>query len=103
MFDEATLARKYLDGKLAAVFASHDPFDVLQEDRTDGAVIVKLFGTIVNSDSRSRAKVLVICAFVGILKPSPAADVVDQDCLEVGSPRLHFQHKRLQSITAVHS
>jgi hypothetical protein len=30
MFDEAALARKYFDGKLAAVFPSHDQFDVLE-------------------------------------------------------------------------
>ena len=103
MLDEAALPGKYLDRKLAAVFASHDPFDVFEEDRTDAAVIVKLFATIVNTDARPRANVLVICTLIGILKPSPAADVVDQDCLEIGGAGLHFQHERFQAITAVHS
>lgn len=50
VFDEAALARKYLNRKLAAVFACHDPFDVLEEDRIDTAVIVELFATIVDAD-----------------------------------------------------
>jgi hypothetical protein len=77
VFNVTALPRKYLDRKLAAVFAGHDPLYVLEEDRTDAAIIVKLLGTIVNSDPCPRANVLVISTFIGILKPSPAADVVD--------------------------
>jgi len=97
------LASKYLDGKFAAVFASHDPFDVFEKDRADAAVIVKLFAAIMNSDACPRANVLVICAFIGILKPSPSAHIIDQDCLEIGSAGLHFLHERLEALTAVHS
>jgi len=75
--DMATLPGKYLDRQLSAVFACHDPFDVFEEDRTDAAVIVKLFAAIVDWYSRPRAKVLVVCTFIRILKSSPAADVVD--------------------------
>jgi hypothetical protein len=103
VFDKAALTGKYLDGWLTAVLASHDPFDVFEQDRTDAAVIVKLLAAIVNSYPRPRADVLVISTFIRVLKTSPEADVVDQNCLKVGCPRFHFQHQRLQSVTTVHS
>ena len=89
--------------ELAAVFTSHDPFDVFEQDRANAAVIVKLFAAIVDTYPRPRANVLVIGTFVRVLKSSPAADAVDQDCLKAGRAGLHFQHERLQSVTAVHS
>jgi hypothetical protein len=67
----------------------------LRRIETNAAVIVKLFPAIVNPNSGSRAQVLVIRTFVGILKSSPAADVIDQDRSEIGSSGLHFQHKGL--------
>src|SRR6266436_5277295 len=90
VFDEAALPGKYLDRKLAAVFASHYSLDTLEEDRTDAAIIVKLFAAVVNSDPGARAKVLVVCTFIGILKSPPPAHVIDQDCLEIGGAGLHF-------------
>src|SRR5260370_18678887 len=56
-----------------------------------------------DSYPRPRANVLVICNFSRILKSSPAADVVHQDCLKAGRAGLHFQHQRLKSVTTVHS
>ncbi len=50
-----------------------------------------------------RANVLVICTFIRILKSSPTADVVDQDCMKAGRAGLHFQHERLQSVAIVDS
>src|ERR1700722_12211128 len=103
MFDEPALASKHLDGKLAAVLTSHNPFDVFEENRPDAAVIIKLLAAIMHSDARPRADVLVICPFIGILKTSPSAHVVNQDRLEIGGTRLHFLHEGLESLTAIHS
>ena len=80
-----------------------DPFYIFEEDRADAPIIVKLFAAIMDSDPCPRANVLVIGTFIRILKSSPAANVVDQDCLKAGRAGLHFQHQRLQSVTAVHS
>ena len=55
MFNKTALPCEYLDRKLPAVLASHDSFDVFEEDRTDAAVIVKLLAAIVNPDDLVRA------------------------------------------------
>ena len=44
---------------------------------------------------------LVIGALVGILKPAPAADVIDEDRLEVGLAGLNLGHQVLQRLAAV--
>lgn len=44
---------------------------------------------------------LMVGTLVGILKPAPSADVIDEDRLEVGPTGLDLGHEVLQRITAV--
>jgi hypothetical protein len=42
-------------------------------------IVLELLGAVVDLDARPSADVLVVGTLVGILKPAPAADVVDED------------------------
>lgn len=66
------------------VLAGHHPLDGLQQGRADAAVILEPLAAAVDPDPCARADMLVIRAPVVILKPAPAADVIDEDWLEVG-------------------
>jgi hypothetical protein len=66
-----------LAGQLAAVFASHRALDRLDDRRGGAAVVLELLGAILDADARALADVLVVGTLVCILKPAPAADVID--------------------------
>ena len=100
-FDETALPGEDFYGKLAAVFASHHPLDGLQQVRADAAVILELLAAVVDPDPGAGTDVLVTGAFVGVLKPAPPADVIDEDSLEVGIAGLDLGHQVLQSLSAV--
>ncbi len=90
-----------LHGQLAAVFASHHPLDGLQKVRADAAVVLELLAAVMDPNAGTGADVLVIGALVGVLKPAPATDVVDEDCPDVGMPGLDLGHQVLQRLAAV--
>ena len=52
-FDEAALAGEDLDGKLTAVFTSHDALYGLQQVRTDAAVVFELLAAVMDPDTRA--------------------------------------------------
>ena len=93
--DEAALPGEDLHRQLAAVLAGHDALHGLQEVRADAAVVLELLAAVVDPDAGTGTYMLVVRAFVGILKPAPAADVVDEDGLEVGLAGLNFAHQVL--------
>ena len=74
--------------QLAAVLAGHGALDALDDGGAQAAVVLELLGAVVHLDARVAADVLVVGALVGVLEPAPAADVVDQDDLEVGAAAL---------------
>lgn len=49
------------------------------------------------------ANILIVGAFVGILKSTPSADIVDEDCVEVRLPAFNVRNKALESITAINA
>ena len=100
-FDQAALSSKHLGRQLPAVFASHRTFDALDDGGHRRAVVFELLGTVSDLDSGASADVFVVGALVGILKPAPAADVVDQDDLEIGFAQLHVLDQLLQRLPAV--
>jgi hypothetical protein len=53
-----------------------------------------------NDDPGALADVLVVAAFVGILKPAPAAHVVDEDDIEIGAAVLDVLDHLLERITS---
>src|SRR6202040_3105208 len=58
----------------------------------------KQLGAIMHTDPGAPADVFVIGAFVDVLKPTPAAHVVDQDCREVGGVVLNIGNQSLQGV-----
>ena len=74
---------------IRTVLACHCPFDTFDQRRKGAAVIVELLGAIDDPDAGAAAKVLVVGAFIGILKPTPPADVIDQYGGKIGVAGLH--------------
>ncbi|TWI92470.1 hypothetical protein JM93_00012 [Roseibium hamelinense] len=98
---QAALPGKYLHRKLTAVFAGHHAFYGLQQVGADAAVVFELLAAVVHTDSGTGADVFIVCALIGILKPTPAADVIDEDRLEVCLVGLDLGHQVLQRFAAV--
>ena len=96
------MALEDLGRQLAAVLAGHRALDALDDGRDRAAVVLELLRAVVDGDAGALADVLVVGAFVGVLEPAPAADVVDQDRLEVGRSRSGRRRSaRLQRVPAV--
>ncbi len=99
--DQPALAGEHLGRQLAAVLARHRPLDPLDDGRDRRAVIGELLGAVMHRDAGALADVFVIGAFVGVLEPTPAADVVDQDDLEIGAAPLDVGDEPRQRIAAL--
>jgi hypothetical protein len=99
--DQAALAGEHLGRQLPAVFAGHGALDALDDGGHRRAVVLELLGAVGDLDAGAAADVLVIGALVGVLEPAPAADVVDQDDLEVGLAGLDVLDQLLQGDAAV--
>ena len=95
------MPREDLYRKLAAVFARHHPLDGFQKVGADAAVVFELLAAIVNADPGARADMLVIRPFISILKPAPAADIIDQNGLEIRLAGSDLGHQVLQRLAAV--
>ena len=100
-FDQAALAREHLRGKFAAVFTRHRALDALDDGGHGRAVVLELLGAIGHLNPGAATDVFVIGALVGVLEPAPAADVVDEDDLEVSLARLHISDQLLESLPAI--
>lgn len=80
---------KDLGRQLAAVLASHCSLDAFDDRRDGTAIVLELFRTVMDSDLCTPANVLIVSAFIRILEPPPAANVVDEDRTEVGLACFH--------------
>lgn len=98
-FDQPALPDEHVGRKLAAVSARHHPFDAFDDRRAGAPVVLELLSTVIDGDVRPVANVLVVCAFIGVLEPSSAADV-DKDRLEAGLASLHILEALLQGVPA---
>jgi len=90
------LAGEDLGRQLPAVFAGHGALDTLDDGGDGGAVVFKLLGDVGDADALAFADVLVIGRLVRVLKPAPAADVVDQDQVEIGVAGFNVGDQLLQ-------
>ena len=99
-FNHTHLPREYLDGKLAAVLSCHCSLECLYQGRVRASIVLELFRTVVDLDVRTFACVLVISAFIGVLKSAPAADVINENDLKSGSSRFHFVQEITKSLPA---
>ncbi len=98
--DQVCLSRVNLYRQLAAVFSGHCPLDRLDDRGTDAAVVLELLRAVVNKDSHPLAPKLDFSCFVGILKTSPAADVIHQDSCIVGATAFDIVEQGLKGVTA---
>ncbi|MNJ48947.1 hypothetical protein D3C77_441580 [compost metagenome] len=80
--NQARLASKHFDGKLPAVLTSHHAFHAFDDAGNRGAIIDELLGTILNPHTALSAMHFVTGTYIGILKASPPADVIHQNCRE---------------------
>ena len=64
-------------------------------------VVLELLSAIEYLDAGFLADEFVVGAFVDVLETAPAADVVDQDDIEIGLALLHVGHQFLQVLAAV--
>ena len=86
--------------KLAAIFAGHRALDALDDGRDRAAVVFELLGAVLHGNAGAPADVFVVGALVGVLEPAPAADVIDQDGLEIGVPALDILDQLLERVAA---
>jgi len=102
-FDQPALPLEDLGREFPAVLSGHGPFDALDDRRGRPTVVLELLRAVMHVDPGTLAEVLVEGRLVGILKPAPPADVVDEDRLEIDRPRLHLGDHSLEWITACHT
>ena len=98
--NESALPRKDFDRELPAIFSRHGSFERLHQRRRHASIICELLAAIVNADTCSLQNIFVICAFVGVLEPSPAAHVVNQEVREACAPLLNILQKLTKPIPA---
>ena len=101
--DQAALPGEYLGRQLPAVFASHRTLDALDDGGHGRAVVLELLGAVGDLNSGAAADVLVIGALVSVLKPTPAAHVIDQDDLEVRVARFDVLDQLLQRLATINA
>lgn len=94
--NQAALPSEYLGRQLAAVFASHRTLDALDDGRHRRTVVFELLCAVRDLDARATADVFVIGALIGVLESAPAADVIDQNDLEVRAACLDVLDQLLQ-------
>ena len=101
LFDEPPLAGEDLYRKLPAVFASHGALEALEHGAHRRPVILELFGAIGDLNSGAAADVLVVGALIGVLETAPAADIINQDHLEIGGAGFDVGNQPLQRSATV--
>jgi len=94
--NQAALPGEDLYRKLAAVFTRHHPLDGFQQVGADAAIVFELLAAIVDADPSTGADMLVVGTFICILKPAPAADVIDQNDVEICHAQLDIRDQFLQ-------
>src|SRR5207237_401375 len=83
-FDQPTLASEYFGRQFAAVLTRHCSFHAFNDGRDWAAIVYELLGAVLDHDASALADVLVVRAFVGVLKTPPTAHVINKNCFEVG-------------------
>jgi hypothetical protein len=76
------------------------PLDPLYDRRNRASIILKLLGAVLHRNADALTEIFVVCALVRILKPAPAADVVDKNGLEVGLASFDIPDELLKSVPA---
>ena len=69
---------KNFRGKLAAVFARHHPLHALDDGAYRSAVVLEVFRAKMDAHASRPADKFIMRAFVGVLKTSPPAHVINE-------------------------
>ena len=99
--DQPALTGEYLGRQFTTVFASHGALDAFYDGGEGAPVILELFGTVVHRNTSPAADILVVRTLVGVLKPAPTADVIDQDRRKIGFPGLDIIDEALEGVPPV--
>ena len=94
---------EHLYGEFSTVFTGREPLEALEHRGDRTAIVLELLGAVLDANIGPPADVLVVGALVGILKAPLAANVVDQDHVEISAAGLHVVDQTLQRITAGNS
>src|SRR3569833_202509 len=87
--NQVTCTMKNLGRKFPAVFTCHRPLHDLYNRGSRAAVILKLLGTVMDSDSCLATKILVMSALISILESAPSADIVNEDARKIDLTAQH--------------
>ena len=82
--DNTTLPCEHFRGKFSYIFAGHCPLQRFEQRVSNAEIVSKRLCAVHNVYSRSPAKELIACAFVGVLKSSPSTDVIYQHGSKLG-------------------
>ena len=99
--DQAALSKKNSDRQLTAILSGHRAFDGFDDCRQGTSVVLELLRAVVDFYAGAFTDEFVVRAFVRILKPSPAAHVIDEDCSELGFPSLGVFNQLLQRVALI--
>jgi hypothetical protein len=98
---QATLPGKHLDRKLAAVFAGHLALEHFLDVRAEASVVLERLGAILNIDPGMPADEFIVRGFIGILEPTPAAHIINEDQGKPSIPFLDITEQLLQCVSAI--
>ncbi|MPM95935.1 hypothetical protein SDC9_143091 [bioreactor metagenome] len=98
--DKPALTGKNLGREFPAVLAGHRPFDPLNDGGDRRTIVFELFCAVGYLDASTPADILVVSAFVSVLKTPPTTDVVDQDDLKICLAGLDVLDKLLKTWTS---
>jgi hypothetical protein len=82
-FNQSTLAGEHLGRQLTAVLAGHRAFNPFNYGGNWRAVVFELLGAIGDLHTRASAYVLVVRAFISVLKSPPTTHVISDDHLKI--------------------
>src|SRR5580704_14399751 len=85
--DKALLSGEHLGRELAAVLAGHRALNAFDDGGERVSIVLELLDAIMDFNAGATADVFVVGALVRILKPAPAADVINEDDREIRAPR----------------
>src|SRR5262249_7708662 len=86
-----------------AVLSRHSAFHAFHNGGNRAAVIFEWLCAIADLDVCPAANVLVVRALIGILKPAPTTDVINQNCTEIRTTVVDIADELLQRIAPLNS
>src|SRR5262245_32824795 len=102
-FGQPALASEHLRREFAAILTGHCALHTRDDGCAQRAIVLELLCAILNRDPRFLADEFVVGALVGVLKPSPPADVVNEDGCKCGMSASHISNQLSEGIASVYS